>query len=303
LRKERIMPEQIDAIAAALETQNWLQPLESGLQDALTNVFAQDGARGKPIENALHGLWLGHALHPVLTDVPAGAWTVTFVLDLVQDLGGSSRYEAGADAAMTIGMVGAGAAAVTGLTDWKDIERKSRRTGLVHAMLNTLALSLYIGSAIQRSRRKQGSARALRYMAYGVTMGSAWLGGHLSYNNQIGVARLPQQQPPARPAAVLSASELMESEPRRVDCAGYPVVLVKQGGQIYALTDTCTHAGGSLAEGKVEADCIRCPLHGSLFSLRTGEVVEGPSVYPVLPLQAVVREGHVEVSSPLPPVA
>lgn len=292
------MPEETDAIAAVLASQTWLQPLESGLQDALNTVFAEDTARGKPIENALHGLWLGHALHPVLTDVPAGAWTVTFVLDLMQDLGGSSRYEAGADAAMTIGMVGAGAAAVTGLTDWKDIEKKSRRTGLVHAMLNTVALSLYIGSAIQRSRRKQTSARALRYAAYGVTMGSAWLGGHLSYNNQIGVARVPQQPPPTRPAVVLSGSDLTESKPRLVSCAGYPVVLVKQGGQIHALTDTCTHAGGSLADGKVEGDCIRCPLHGSLFSLRTGEVVEGPSVYPVLPLQARIREDQIEVWLP-----
>jgi nitrite reductase/ring-hydroxylating ferredoxin subunit/uncharacterized membrane protein len=292
------MAGETDTIAAGLQTQQWMAPLEDGLKKGLDAAFAPDSARGKPVENALHGVWLGHPLHPVLTDIPVGAWTVAFVLDLIEEFGGSRKYRTGADAAVTIGMVGACAAAVPGLTDWKEIDQGSRRTGLLHAMLNTAALGLYAYSAVQRNRRNRSSARALAYGAFGVMLGSAWLGGHLSYVNRAGVARVPRQEPPEAFTPVLPETDLADSTPRRVEYKGYPIFLLKRNQEILALTDLCTHAGGPLSEGSVEGDCIRCPWHGSLFSMRTGDVMEGPAVHGVMRLETRVQDGQVEVRAP-----
>jgi nitrite reductase/ring-hydroxylating ferredoxin subunit/uncharacterized membrane protein len=291
------MAEENDGIAAALSTQQWMEPVENGLTKGLQTVFKADTDRGKPVANALHGVWLGHPLHPMLTDIPIGAWTVAVLLDLVDEIGGSQKYQAGADAALTIGIAGAGAAAVAGLTDWKDIDQGARRTGFVHAMLNTVALSLFACSAVQRNRRERPLARALGYAGLAVTMASGWLGGHLTFAQKIGVEHVPAQQPPDSFQPVLAANELEESKPRRVESLGYPILLVKRGDAIFAVTEMCPHAGGPLSEGALEGDCIRCPWHGSLFSLRTGDVVEGPSVYCVQKFDTRVQNGNIEVKA------
>jgi nitrite reductase/ring-hydroxylating ferredoxin subunit/uncharacterized membrane protein len=289
------MATQADVIAAKLNSQQWMEPLESGLKKGLDTAFAPDIRAGKPIENALHGVWLGHPLHPLLTDIPIGAWTVALVLDMIEALRGDKQYRAGADAAIAIGIIGAGGAAITGLTDWKEIDQEARRTGLLHGLLNTIALSLYTASSVQRNRRNRSSARALAYAAFGTVMVSGWLGGHLSYSNRIGVKRVSDEEAPTDFTPVLKASELEDSVPRRVEANGYPIVLVKRNNSIYAIAQTCTHAGGPLAEGKVENDCIRCPWHGSLFSLQTGEVVEGPSTHPVACFETRVHDDQIEV--------
>jgi nitrite reductase/ring-hydroxylating ferredoxin subunit/uncharacterized membrane protein len=289
------MNTQSDPIAKALQGQDWLEPVEQTLKKGLDGVFQPDTARGKPVENALHGVWLGHPLHPVLTDIPLGAWSITFILDLIEDVSGDRKYQAGAAASLTVGLGGAAAAAATGLTDWKEIDQDARRTGLVHGLLNTVALSLYVTSAVQRARGKRGSAKAFSYLAYGVAMGSAWLGGHLVFTNQIGVARAPLQEPPPDFVPVLPLDQLEESKPRKVEHNGYPLLLVRKGQKVYALTETCTHAGGPLSEGKLQDGCIRCPWHGSLFSLENGEVKEGPAVHPEIAFETRVSGNQIEV--------
>jgi nitrite reductase/ring-hydroxylating ferredoxin subunit/uncharacterized membrane protein len=284
-----------DSIVKVIEQQDWLEPVEKGLKQGLDAVFEPDAKHGKPIANALHGVWLGHPLHPVLTDVPIGAWSVAFVLDLVEETTGTKKLRRGADAALNIGLAGAVGAAVTGLTDWKDISKEARRIGLVHGLLNTTAAGLYLTSSIHRARGNRNGARALAYAAFGIAFASAWLGGHLVYANQIGVARTPGKRPPADFVPVLAVDQLEEGKPHKADYKGYPFVLVKKGETIYALTDTCTHLGGPLSEGEVEGDCIRCPWHGSVFSLKSGAVVESPAIRPEVAFEARVRDGQIEV--------
>jgi nitrite reductase/ring-hydroxylating ferredoxin subunit/uncharacterized membrane protein len=286
---------QSESIIRAIETQEWLEPAEKALKEGLDAAFEEDASHGKPVENALHGVWLGHTLHPALTDIPLGAWTVAFVLDLVEESTGARKYRAGADAALNIGLAGAAAAAVTGLADWKDISKEARRAGLVHGLLNTAATGLFLTSAIRRANGKRGSARAFSYAAFGIAIASAWLGGHLVYANQIGVGRTAGKRPPADFVPVLPVIQLEEDKPHPAEYQGYSLVLVKKGEKIYALADTCTHLGGPLSEGTVEGECIRCPWHGSAFSLETGEVVESPAVRPEVVFDARVQNGHVEV--------
>ncbi len=286
---------QADDIIRKIEVQEWLSPAEDALKRGLDAVFEPDRQKGKPIENALHGVWLGHALHPVLTDVPIGAWTVALVLDVVEGSSGTRKYRAGADGAIIIGLVGAAGAALTGLTDWKEISVESRRTGLIHGLLNSVATGFYLASSIQRARGKRSGARWLAYVGYGITMGAAWLGGHLVYANQIGVERTAGKRPPVDFVPVMAVAELPDEKPRRAEYQGYPIVLVKKANTIYALADLCSHLGGPLSEGQVEGDCIRCPWHGSLFSLENGAVIESPATRPQIAFEARVRGGQIEI--------
>lgn len=278
-----------------LAQQTWLEPLEEGLQKGLSAVFAPDALRGKPIENALHGVWLGHALHPALVGIPLGAWTVAFVLDLVEETSGERQLRRGADLAVAVGLAGAAGAAITGLTDWKDVDGPPRRTGMLHALLNVAATGLYIASAIQRKKRQRGPGRALAYAGFGLSMAASWLGGHLVFADKIGVEHKALAEPPADFVPVARLAEVAEGQPHRVLHQEYPIVLVRQGDRILALAEVCSHLGGPLAEGTIEGDCIRCPWHGSLFSLQCGEVVESPATRPQTAFEARIQGDQIEV--------
>lgn len=85
-------------------------PLDRRVGRALDAVFAAAGRAGRPIRNLLHGRWLGHPLHPALTDVPIGAWTVALVFDVPTMGRGRQALVPGADAAIEVGLVGAAGA-------------------------------------------------------------------------------------------------------------------------------------------------------------------------------------------------
>jgi nitrite reductase/ring-hydroxylating ferredoxin subunit len=74
-----------------------------------------------------------------------------------------------------------------------------------------------------------------------------------------------------------------------------PVLLVRRGERIYAIGETCAHLGGPLSEGKLEGASVRCPWHGSCFSLEDGRVLEGPSVHAQPVLDARIHNGQIEV--------
>jgi len=166
--------------------QEWLDTAADALQPAITDAFEAGGEAGQRIKNFLHGTWLGHQLHPVITDVPVGAWTVAAVLDCME-LAGKEEYAPGADAAVAIGLVGAVGAAVTGITDWSDTDGKSRKVGLMHGLLNTAAAALYTTSLVCRSKNARGAGISLSMLGYAIAGTSAYLGGHLVFNDEIGV--------------------------------------------------------------------------------------------------------------------
>src|SRR4051812_47168010 len=137
-----------------VERQEWLEPVESGLQRAVGGAFDSAGAAGQKGRNFFHCVWLGHPLHPVLTDIPVGAWTAAVILDMADE-------NAGADLAVKVGLAGAVGSAVTGLTDWQATDGSARRIGLVHGLLNITGTVLFAASLVKRKGRDRSAAKTL----------------------------------------------------------------------------------------------------------------------------------------------
>lgn len=270
-----------------IEQQDWLEPVEDSVQNALNSTYEAAGTAGKKVQSALNGTWLGHPLHPVLTDLPIGAWTTAAVLDVMDS--------DGADAAIGVGLAGAVGAAVTGLTDWKDMNGKDRRAGLVHGLLNTVALGLYVGSLFARRNGSRTAGKVLSTVGLGVVAASSWIGGELVYRYRDGVGRALEVAPPEDWTYVMRTSDLEENKMHRVERNGSAVLLLKRGEQIYAIGDTCSHRGGPLSEGKLDGDCVSCPRHGSVFNVLDGSVMEGPATQPQPRYDTRVRAGRIEI--------
>lgn len=282
---------------ARIARQEWLGTAGDAIQPAVIKAFEAGGDTGQEIKNFLHGTWLGHPLHPVITDIPVGAWTTAAVLDGLELLG-KEKYAPGADAAVTVGLVGAMGAAVTGLTDWSGTHGEGRRLGLMHAMLNVGATALYVTSLILRRRKKtRGTAIGLSMLGYGVVSASAYLGGHLVFGKQIGVDHTATAAAyPEEFVAVLPENELAENSMRRVEAGEVPVLLARKNGVIFAIAHTCSHLGGPLSEGELLDDGrVRCPWHGSVFSLEDGSVQAGPAAEPQPKFDVRINAGQIEV--------
>src|SRR4051794_28689118 len=247
-----------------------------------------------PVKDALAGVPLGHAGHPLLTDVPIGTWTSAALLDL---FGGKDSRPA-ARRLIAAGILSSLPTAASGLNDWADTTPASddvRRVGAVHALANVAALGLYTASLAARraDRHARGVALGLAGMA-AITVGGH-LGGHLSYSKGVGVDMTVFEAGPDEWTEVLDDSALAEGELHGVEVDGRAVVLARRGGQVYALADTCAHRGGSLADGELVGECVQCPLHASLFKLADGSVERGPSAYPQPVLDVRVADGRIAV--------
>lgn len=155
-------------LAEASETSRVLDPVARALDPAADAVAAP------PLGRLLRGELLGHAAHPLLTDLPLGLWVSSSVLDLV---GTDPRS---ADRLLGLGILAAAPTALTGLADWQRGGETVRAVGALHATLNTGALALYTASWVLRKRgARRGTAVALSLLAAGATAVSGYLGGHM----------------------------------------------------------------------------------------------------------------------------
>src|SRR4051812_24962132 len=196
-----------EIIFETIAKQEWLESAADPISRTIRNLFP--GESGRAIKNALHGVWLGHPLHPVLTDIPVGAWTLATVLDALDGLGASKELRAGADFAVGFGLLGAVASAVTGVTDWSETDGRGKTIGLLHGILNVAATALYTTSFFMRKQKKQRSAGiALSMLGFAVANASAYLGGDPGDGGKNGGdhnppphAAPPQEFPPPIPQA------------------------------------------------------------------------------------------------------
>lgn len=244
------------------------------IQQPVANILTKHAG----LRAVLSGSWLGHAVHPLLTDVPIGAWTAGCVLDLLDAFGINRNLRQATDTVHAIGLAGALGAALFGIADWSYTMDRPKRVGFVHGALNMLVAGLYGGSLVARAKGKRGAGVALSALGFDLLMLSGWLGGELSYRFGLGVDHTAFQEGPTDWVDVAQESDLTDGELHRVMAQDMPVLLTRQAGQIYALADTCTHLGCSLAEGELQGKMLVCPCHGSGFRVSDGQVLQGPAV-------------------------
>jgi nitrite reductase/ring-hydroxylating ferredoxin subunit/uncharacterized membrane protein len=283
-------------ILASIEDQEWLQPLQDVGAELIKSAFSAAGPVGETAKNALHGVWLGHPLHPAITDIPVGSWTVAAALDVLE-MRGDSRYQTGADAAVMVGLLGAIPAALSGMTDWSDTHGKPQRVGAMHGILNIGAAAAYAGSYAARKSDKRGLGRCLGFLGFGLVLASAYLGGELSYTQKIGVNHAPdlEDELPKDFTEAIAEAELTDGKPAKATVDGVPLMILKVGTKIYAMADKCSHLGGPLSEGTVEGDSIVCPWHGSRFCLADGHVENGPATNKQPVLAVEIENGKILV--------
>jgi nitrite reductase/ring-hydroxylating ferredoxin subunit/uncharacterized membrane protein len=248
-------------------------------------------APGSPLNETLSGTALGHPLHPPLTDVVIGAWASAVALDFV----GGKRSRRAADRLIALGVWAALPTAATGINDWTTLHGSARRVGVVHGASNLLATALFGTSWLARKAGRRFLGKALGVAGLSTVSFGGFLGGHLSYRRGVGVDHTAFLEAPNEWTAVADDASIKESDPVLVEVAGVEVMLVRQGGSLYALLDRCAHQGGPLHEGKIEEGCAICPWHASRYRLSDGAALSGPTSHPQPALQVRRREGKVEV--------
>lgn len=278
--------------------------------ERLENATALDGvaAKVKPVvekalanrrlTDVLHGVWLGHPLHPVLVQVPVGAWTSAAILDAVP--GGRPA----ASLLIGVGLAGAVPAAASGVTDWSQQDTQQQRTGLAHAMGNLMAIGLYGASLVARGQARHGLGRALAYAGFAVAGSAATIGGHLAYRQAAGPSHAVPHAEIAPPgwADLGPVSDLPDGQPTMRSIGEVPLFVLRRGPRVRALVDRCSHASGPLHEGDLSIEngreCITCPWHASTFRVDDGQVVHGPATAAQPALQVRIADGRVSVRLP-----
>lgn len=265
--------------------------------DSLADPLARAVKRVVPskslAKDVLSGTWLGHPLHPLLTDIPIGSFTSASVLDVI----GGRKARSAADRLVDLGLLASVATAAAGASDWSETYGNEKRVGVVHALSNATGIVCYAASALARRQGRRAWATSLGLAGMTVMSVGGYLGGHLAFGRGVGVNHASLEEPPADWTAVLYAEALRDGDPTGVDAGGASVLLLRRGEEIFAIGSRCTHAGGPLAEGDVDtAACtVTCPWHQSVFRLDTGEVVHGPAAVPETAYDTRVVDGRIEV--------
>jgi nitrite reductase/ring-hydroxylating ferredoxin subunit/uncharacterized membrane protein len=281
----------------AIRTQAWLDPVAVAVQKAVGAAYEALGGPGRAIKNVMHGTaLLGHPLHPALTDLPVGAWTVGVVADWVFLATGRVPAVAG-DLALAVGVAGAILAALAGYTDFHETDGNERRTAIVHGLLMTFVLAVEVVSLGMRlaSPALRPSAVLFSTVAWLIVVIGAYVGGHLTFGIGTAVNRNAFVDGPLEYVKVGTRDDFPEGQIRRVEAHGLPVVIMRREGLLHAIGAVCAHAGGPLQDGKVEGDVVTCPWHGSRFRFGDGRVVGGPATFDQPLLVVRERGGMVEV--------
>lgn len=275
----------------------FLDRASDAVQPRVQDLVDRGGATAR---NALDGVWMEVPLHPVLTDVPIGAWTAALVFDGLDLLGGKTAMRHAADASLALGVAGGFAAAAVGFSDWRYTSGGSRRMGMAHAILNAAGLALSTSSLVLRATGRRNAGRLAFLAGYSLNGMGAHLGGELSYKYGLRVNRNTfEATGPHDFVPVLDEADLGQDELRRVEVDGAGILLSRseQDGRVCAIAATCNHMGGPLEQGDRDGDTVVCPWHKSRFDLCNGRVIDGPAVFPQSGYETRVREGRIEVKA------
>ena len=267
-----------ERISARIIKSNLIQKISAALDKLLQLCFRAPAMRRLKI--FLNGTWAGHPLHPMLTDIPIGAWTLTIILDLIGLLFGFPQLGLASGITAGIGVAGALAAAAAGLADWMDVDPPEKAIGAFHATVNVSATILFLISFLVRWGRQwqlEWETFVLAAAGYVLVTIGGYLGGIMVFHMGVMINRDAYRTGPDDFKPAVETRELTEGQLKRVSVEEQPVVLLRLNGRIYAIGAVCSHYGAPLNEGTIVGRTIECPWHASRFSLEDGRVVQGPA--------------------------
>jgi hypothetical protein len=160
-----------------LEDATALDAAVQAVEPTIRSVFGT-GTRGA----VLRGDWLGHAVHPLLTDLVLGTWTSASLLDLC----GGTESSAAAQRLVGAGLLAVGPTAWAGWAEWSAAGPRDKRVGLVHAVTIAFSISLYAASWVARLRGRHGSGAKLALAGAAVSGVGGYLGSHLAVARKLG---------------------------------------------------------------------------------------------------------------------
>jgi nitrite reductase/ring-hydroxylating ferredoxin subunit/uncharacterized membrane protein len=283
------LPARVDTVMRMVERSRALASIGQSVGGFVDRIVRPGRAK-----DLLAGTWLRHPLHPMLTDVPIGAWTAAEALDLMS----GRRYGAAVNGLVGFGVVTSIPTAVTGLSELSDVVTdRDRALGTLHALTNICASALFAASYVARRRGQMPFGRALSLAGFVTVLGGGFLGGHLSYRRGIGVDQTTFEPTLDDWTDALAVEDLHDGKPTNVRVGTTDVLVFRDGAAIHALANRCTHRGGPLDEGEIVDGAVRCPWHQSVFDLATGEIVHGPASAPQPSYQVQARDGRIELRS------
>ena len=284
--------------------ERWARPwsrLWDGTAKLMDAIYGALGRPGKLLQDFLNGSWLGHSLHPVIVDVVIGGATAALLLQVLAWLGvGELRVAL----LWVLGLtwVTALSAIVTGLTDFKDTATGDERhvVGL-HGLINIVATAILIGAFLALLAEADALAGWLLVVGYVVLGTGGFIGGHVvfKYGYMVNHTAFAAGKKAKEFTAVMPARDLAEATPTKAMLGTTALVVVRRGDLVFALKETCSHAGGPLAQGKLEGYTVVCPWHASAFRLSDGAVRHGPATTRQVAYRARINDDQVEVQGPI----
>lgn len=165
--------ERADSTADRLAASPTLEKIADRVADVVDRTVGQE-----PVRKVLDGRWLGHPLHPALTDLPIGFWTSAMLADL-----GGHRARRLADTFVALGIATAIPTIAAGWVDWSELDGPKRRLGLVHAACNAAATVTYASSLVFRLKGKRVRGVGAGFVAAGLATAGGYLGGRLVFED------------------------------------------------------------------------------------------------------------------------
>lgn len=282
-----------------LGNQDWLDRPSYRLENVLTFGFNAFGGLRNQVTNTLHGVWLGHPVHPPLASLSSGVLGATVALDVYQVAIGRRTHAIDASHlaqhTLALGILANLGAAATGATDWQHTHEHDRRIGLVHGLLNLTATAMYALSWSERRRKHHLRASLISCAGYALSMGSGVLGGHLVFASGVGTDQSGPRLESAQWMPVMPQDSLPDNGLHRAEVDNVGMVLFRSDDGIRAVGEFCPHLAAPMADGWVDRGRVVCPWHGSQFDPESGEVVRGPASAPLPCYQVRTRDGMIEV--------
>jgi nitrite reductase/ring-hydroxylating ferredoxin subunit/uncharacterized membrane protein len=275
--------------------------LWDGTARVMDAIYRGLGRPGKLLQDFLNGSWLGHSLHPVVVDVVIGGSTAAFLLQVLSWFGVADLRVA-ILWVLALTLLAALSAIVSGLTDFKDTAAGDERhvVGL-HGLINIVATVILIGAFLALLAEADALGGWLIVAGFAILGVGGFIGGHVvfKYGYMVNHNAFERAKEAKEFTAVLPAAELAEATPTKVMVGTTALVVIRRGDLVFALKETCSHAGGPLAQGTVEGYTVVCPWHASAFRLSDGAVRHGPATSRQVAYRARINADQVEVQGPI----